>query len=89
MDRYPHAGRFATSAMAEGAIEGTAAMYEMDSPYATHFKFSRFDAMSLQARPPTPSRPSESPGRHASPRGMAAVRPVLTPVPASRVCRVQ
>lgn len=51
VDRYPHAGRFATSAMAEGAIEGTAAMYEMDSPYATHFKFSRFDAMSLQALP--------------------------------------
>ena len=42
-DLYPAAGRFATSAMAEGAIEGTAAMYEVASRYATNFAFSRFD----------------------------------------------
>ena len=29
--------------MAEGAIEGTAAMYEVASRYATNFAFSRFD----------------------------------------------
>ena len=47
-DAYPplgsHAGRFKTSAMAEGAIEGSAALYELPSPYATGFAFSRFDA---------------------------------------------
>ena len=42
-DVYPAAGRFATSAQAEGAIEGTAAMYEVESPFATRFAFSRFD----------------------------------------------
>ena len=42
-DSYPAAGRFATSAQAEGAIEGTAAMYEVESRYATRFAFSRFD----------------------------------------------
>ena len=29
--------------MAEGAIKGTAAMYEVASRYATNFAFSRFD----------------------------------------------
>jgi len=29
---------------AEGAIEGSAAMYEVASPYETRFLFSRFDA---------------------------------------------
>ena len=66
-DAYPgsNAGRFKTSAMAEGAIEGakrttrhggsltaaerhppvtgSAAMYEVASPYETRFAFSRFD----------------------------------------------
>jgi len=67
-DVYPgsYAGRFKTSAMAEGAIEGakrttrhggsltaaerhppvvtgSAAMYEVASPYETRFAFSRFD----------------------------------------------
>ena len=41
-DEYPKAGEFTTSAMAEGAIEGEAAMYEMPSPYSTQFAFSRF-----------------------------------------------
>jgi len=43
VDEYPEAGRFTTSAMAEGAIEGEAALYEMPHPHATHFAFSRFD----------------------------------------------
>ena len=41
-DVYPSSGRIATSAMAEGAIEGDAAMYEVARPYATEFAFSRF-----------------------------------------------
>ena len=32
------------SLQAEGAIEGSAAMYEVASPYETRFLFSRFDA---------------------------------------------
>lgn len=43
LDKYPDAGNFTTVAMAEGAIEGEAALYEMRSPYSTHFAFSRFD----------------------------------------------
>ena len=41
-DLYPSEGRFRTSAMAEGAIEGNAAMYELAGPLATEFPFSRF-----------------------------------------------
>ena len=44
-DGYPRtAGTVTTSAQAEGAIEGSAALYELPSPYATGFAFSRFDA---------------------------------------------
>jgi len=43
LDDYPDAGSFTTSAMAEGAIEGEAALYEMPFPYSTHFAFSRFE----------------------------------------------
>ena len=43
LDKYPDAGNFTTVAMAEGAIEGEAALYEMRSQYSTHFAFSRFD----------------------------------------------
>ena len=42
-DVYPSEGRFKTSAMAEGAIEGSAAMYEVATAYSTVFAFSRFD----------------------------------------------
>ena len=43
-DGYPRsAGTVTTSAQA-GAIEGSAAMYELPSPYTTGFAFSRFDA---------------------------------------------
>ena len=41
-DLYPTEGRFRTSAMGEGAIEGNAAMYELPGPLATEFPFSRF-----------------------------------------------
>ena len=59
---YPAAGRFTTSAMAEGAIEGTAAMYEVASPHATDFAFSRFDAKPQQAdaKPQQPSSSGEA-----------------------------
>ncbi|EOD06734.1 hypothetical protein EMIHUDRAFT_372180, partial [Emiliania huxleyi CCMP1516] len=46
-DVYPESGRIATSAMAEGAIEGTAGMYEVASPFATAFAFSRFGGAEL------------------------------------------
>ena len=52
VDVYPWSGSFQTSAMAEGAIEGVASMYEMPSPFETRFAFSRFDA----AEVPVPSR---------------------------------
>ena len=42
VDEYPEAGHFTTSAMGEGAIEGEAMQYEVASPYATDFAFSRF-----------------------------------------------
>lgn len=47
-DMYPQVpegqtGEFTTTAMAEGAIEGSAAMYEVASRHETHFPFSRFD----------------------------------------------
>ena len=42
VDEYPASGTFRTSAMAEGAIEGEAAMYEVADPHATKFAFSRF-----------------------------------------------
>ena len=35
LDTYPDAGTFTTSAQAEGAIEGTADMYEVFSPFDT------------------------------------------------------
>ena len=43
VDLYPPSGRFKTQAMAEGAIEGQAANYEVATPFATHFAFSCFD----------------------------------------------
>jgi len=46
-DSYPIEGSFTTKAMAEGAIEGTAAMYEVTSPFGTDFAFSRFHARQL------------------------------------------
>jgi len=39
-----------TKAMAEGALEGLAADYELKHKFATHFKYSRFDATSAKHR---------------------------------------
>ena len=47
VDQYPPLeipADFETSAMAEGAIEGVAADYEVPDKYSTQFKFSRFAA---------------------------------------------
>jgi len=42
LDVYPNEGTFTTTAQAEGAIEGTAEMYEVKSPFETDFGFSLF-----------------------------------------------
>ena len=42
LDVYPEEGTFTTSAQAEGAIEGTADIYEVPSPFETDFAFSLF-----------------------------------------------
>ena len=47
VDQYPPLevpSEFTTAAMAEGAIEGSASDYQVASPYATGFAFSRFNA---------------------------------------------
>ena len=51
-DLYPLAGSFKTSAMAEGAIEGSASNYEVAGPYSTTFTFSRYDGK--EAKTPQP-----------------------------------
>merc|ERR1712060_604263 len=48
-DVYPAQGEYTTNAMAEGAIEGDASQYEMPSPFATSFAYSRFG---LESAPP-------------------------------------
>ena len=48
-DAYPRAGHIVTSAFAEGAIEGSAALYEVPSPHATQYTFSRFDGAEAAA----------------------------------------
>ena len=49
VDEYPASGTFRTSAMAEGAIEGEAGMYEVEAAHATDFPFSRFEAAEVPA----------------------------------------
>jgi len=44
VDVYPDSGEFTTSAMAEGAIDGSASDYEVATMFATEFAFSRFNA---------------------------------------------
>ena len=43
-DDYGNGPEFTTSAQAEGAIEGTHKDYIMPTPFATAFKYGRFDA---------------------------------------------
>jgi len=43
-----------TTAQAEGAIEGVADDYRVASPYATEFRFSRFDPLAEGKRGPAP-----------------------------------
>ena len=54
VDRYPWAGKYTTSAQAEGAIEGTARQYEVASAYATAFAFSRF-GLAASTESPSPN----------------------------------
>lgn len=53
-DEYPATGYYKTAAMAEGAIQGEAAMYEVLGPYATRFAFSRFDGEEQTVSPASP-----------------------------------
>ena len=55
-------GPFKTSAMAEGAIEGKAADYELPGAFATHFAFSRFDESLL----PPPADTAAAPSGHSA-----------------------
>jgi len=52
IDVYPRedGSVFTTYAMAEGAIEGEAHDYEVESAYETHFSYSRFDTHGFAAR---------------------------------------
>jgi len=52
MDEYPktEGARFTTSAMAEGAIEGIPAHYEVATPYDVRFLYSRFGTQHMPAR---------------------------------------
>jgi len=52
MDEYPktEGARFTTSAMAEGAIEGSAKDYEVSAPYEVRFRYSRFGSIGVAAR---------------------------------------
>jgi len=49
-DAFPKSGEFTTYSMAKGAIEGGPSDYKILTPYATDFKYSRFDATSAQPR---------------------------------------
>lgn len=49
-DRKSSGGTVSTHALAEGAIEGTAEMYRVNSPFETNFKFSRFGSRTAVPR---------------------------------------
>jgi len=49
-DAFPISGEFTTYSMAKGAIEGVPSDYKILTPYATDFKYSRFDATSAEPR---------------------------------------
>ena len=69
-----------TTAQAEGAIEGSADDYRVASPFATAFRFSRFEPLPggkrgpapLPVSPPSPSK-SLSVAESPVPRGVATV----------------
>ena len=58
-----------TAAMAEGAIEGTAADYEVEDKFATAFKYSRFDAVAASPRDTSKLSGSRKVGRRGGPVG--------------------
>jgi len=66
-----------TKAMAEGAIEGVAADYEMEDKFATAFKFSRFDA--VKAAPRDVSKLIGKRTQGGGGKGAAGVTPDVTP----------
>ena len=84
--------------MAEGAIEGTASQYEVASPYATSFVFSRFGAAAI-AGPPhetvAAAVDASSTERVAVPelaeqrRRLSEAAPCPPPAPAPRPARVE
>ena len=84
--------------MAEGAIEGTASQYEVASPYATSFAFSRFGAAAI-AGPPhetvAAAVDASSTERVAVPelaeqrRRLSEAAPCPPPAPAPRPARVE
>jgi hypothetical protein len=49
LDAYPEAGEYTTRAQAEGALDGAFGDYAVASPFATGFRFSRFDAAEADA----------------------------------------
>ena len=61
VDEYPASGTFRTTAMAEGAIEGIAADYEVPSPYSVNFKYARFGTRGMAARKKTGLNVSAAP----------------------------
>ena len=95
-DWYPRSGRFTTSAMAEGAIEGNAAMYEVSSIYATDFSFSRFNAhpekeeflrpelISDRTAAASDANPPSPPAQISPPSSTPPRHRELLPVPAAR-----
>ena len=64
VDHYPLSGVFRTTAMAEGAIDGVAADYEVAAPHGTPFAYAMFNRTggapfaSTAARARAPARPT-------------------------------
>jgi len=72
VDMYPREGHFTTSAMAEGAIDGAAEMYEMAGPHATDFVFSRFDSAEADMHTEVSAGPSLAEGQTLEQLGSSA-----------------
>jgi len=67
VDDYPPSGHLTTSAQAEGAIEGSADLYEVASAHATEFRFSRFEGKLLSS--PSPALMMEGTKASSTERG--------------------